>query len=106
MFDHVLVGGGLQNGLIALAVLAARPGARVALVERGSTIGGNHLWSFHAGDVPDDVRAIVEPLVVHRWPRYRVVFPGLSRVLEEAYSAIPSSRLDTVVRERFASAAG
>ena len=39
-----LIGGGLQNGLIALATLAARPSARIALFERGPTLGGNHLW--------------------------------------------------------------
>jgi lycopene beta-cyclase len=102
----VLVGGGLQNGLIALALLNGRPRARVALLERGDVVGGNHLWSFHAGDVPDDARSLVEPLVAHRWPGYQVAFPGRDRALDEPYAAIPSSRLDCVVRERFATAPG
>ena len=106
MFDYLLVGGGLQNGLIALALLSSRPGARVALVERGHSIGGNHLWSFHAGDVPDDARALVDPLVAHRWPGYDVIFPGSRRALDEAYAAIPSSRLDAAVRDRLGSAPG
>ncbi len=50
--DYALVGGGLQNGLLALALRAARPAARLALVERGATLGGNHTWCFHAGDLP------------------------------------------------------
>jgi len=31
-FDYLLIGGGLQNALIALAVLKRDPGARVCLV--------------------------------------------------------------------------
>ena len=39
-FDLILVGGGLQNGLIALAVRSRWPHARIALVERGDHVGG------------------------------------------------------------------
>jgi lycopene beta-cyclase len=99
-FDYVLVGGGLQNGLLALALRARRPNARLALVEREATLGGNHTWSFHEGDVPEAAREWTEPLVAHRWPAYDVRFPGLERTLPHAYASIPSSRLDAVVRER------
>ena len=99
-FDHVLVGGGLQNGLLALALRARQPKARVALVEREATLGGNHTWSFHDGDVPEAAREWVEPLVTHRWPAYDVRFPGLGRTLRHAYATIPSARLDAVVRQR------
>jgi lycopene beta-cyclase len=99
-FDYVLVGGGLQNGLLALALRARQPRARIALVERGATLGGNHTWSFHEGDVPEAAREWTEPLVGHRWPAYDVRFPGLERTLRHAYASIPSGRLDAVVRER------
>jgi lycopene beta-cyclase len=99
-FDYVLVGGGLQNGLLALALRARRPNARLALVEREATLGGNHTWSFHEGDVPGAAREWMDPLVAHRWPAYDVRFPGLERTLPHAYASIPSSRLDAVVRER------
>ncbi|HLL55979.1 MAG TPA: lycopene beta-cyclase CrtY, partial [Myxococcaceae bacterium] len=105
-YDYVLVGGGLQNGLIALALRGQRPDARIALLERGAALGGNHLWSFHAGDVPDDARAFVDPLVEHRWSRYHVRFPRLERDFAEPYSSIPSHRLDRVVRERLGDAPG
>jgi lycopene beta-cyclase len=99
-FELLLVGGGLQNALIALAVLNARPDASVALLEASNRLGGNHTWSFHAGDVPERARPFVEPLVVHRWPGYDVAFPGLERRIAAPYSSISSERLATVVSER------
>jgi lycopene beta-cyclase len=96
-FDVVLVGGGLQSALIALALRARQPQCRWALVEREATLGGNHTWCFHQGDVDDDVRAWIEPLVVHRWSGYDVRFPGFARRIERAYAAITSERLHEVV---------
>jgi lycopene beta-cyclase len=96
-FDYALVGGGLQAGLIALALRAAQPSARVAIVERETRLGGEHLWSFHAGDVPPAARAFVEPLVVRRWPRWRAAFPGLDRTFQRPYASVTSTRLHEVV---------
>ena len=95
----MLVGGGLQSALLALALRARRPNATLALVEREARLGGNHTWSFHDGDVAP-ARAWVEPLVAHRWPGYDVVFPDSRRRLDHGYATIPSARLDAVVRER------
>jgi len=97
-FDLVLAGGGLQNALITLAVTAAHPRARIAVVERAETLGGNHTWCFHAGDVSARAASWIEPLVVHRWPGYRVAFPRFTRTLPTGYAAITSTRLDEVVR--------
>jgi lycopene beta-cyclase len=91
-FELVLVGGGLQNGLVALAVLDGNPRRRVALVEAGAGIGGNHTWCMHPHDVPERARAWVEPLFAYRWPRYEVRFPGGARTLEAPYAAITSAR--------------
>lgn len=105
-FDCVLVGGGLANALVALALLERDVGARVALVERASRIGGNHTWSFHEDDVPAEARSFVDPLVAYRWPGYEVAFPGFSRALASAYATVTSERLDAVVRARFAACPG
>jgi lycopene beta-cyclase len=102
--DYILVGGGLQNGLCALALLAARPGVRIALVERGARLGGDHTWSFHAGDLPDAIRAAVAPLVVAAWDSYDVAFPQLSRTVEERYATTTGEALDVVLRQRLADA--
>lgn len=100
-FDAVLVGGGLQNALISLALLERNPHARVALVERSERVGGNHTWSFHSGDVPDGARSFIEPLVVHRWSGYDVAFPNLERRVAQPYATITSERLSEIVERRF-----
>ena len=99
VFDYVLVGGGLQSALIALALRARRPAACVAVVEKGSRLGGNHTWSFHEGDVAGLSLAWLDPLVAHRWDRTEVAFPRLRRRLDRAYGSVTSERLDRVVRQ-------
>lgn len=106
MFDFVLVGGGLQNALIAVALCQRAPKLRLALVEREPCLGGNHTWCFHDGDVGASARDFVEPFVVHRWPGYTVHFPGLQRQVNIGYSAITSERLHRVVVETMARTPG
>nr|ACI04496.1 CrtY [uncultured bacterium] len=102
--DLVLVGGGLQSALIALSVLERRPDASLVMLEGSDRIGGNHTWSFHAGDVPEAAHGFVEPLVEHRWPAYDVAFPGHERRLDQGYATISSDRLAAVVTERLRAA--
>jgi lycopene beta-cyclase len=105
-FDLILVGGGLQNCLIALAVLERRPRSRIAMIEKAERICGNHTWSFHSSDVTAAAAALVDPLVATRWPGYDVAFPAFTRSLGSAYATITSERLRTVVEARLASTAG
>jgi lycopene beta-cyclase len=97
-YNFILVGGGLQNGLIALALKSIRPSARIAIVEREATLGGNHTWCFHKSDVSREAFDWIMPLVCHRWPAHVVRFPGFERTIEVDYSAITSDRFDAVVR--------
>ncbi|MEZ4436376.1 MAG: lycopene beta-cyclase CrtY [bacterium] len=95
-FDHVLVGGGLHNGLVALGLLHHDPAARFALVEQGA-IGGNHTWCHHAADVDPIAAPWVEPLVGWRWAGYDVAFPDRARGFDEPYAMIASSALRAAV---------
>ncbi len=95
--DYALVGGGLQNGLIALALRAHQPSARVGVIERGAAIGGNHTWCFHAGDLDPERARWIDPVVVTRWPGYDVAFPAHSRRLDSPYACVTSTRLAEVV---------
>ncbi|MBM4363109.1 MAG: lycopene beta-cyclase CrtY [Deltaproteobacteria bacterium] len=103
--DLLLVGGGLQSALIALAT-ARQEGRSVTLVEAAPRVGGNHTWCFHEGDVPDGAHSLVEPLVVRRWPGYDVAFPGHARSLALPYAAISSARLAERTEELFATTPG
>ncbi len=102
--DLILVGGGLQSGLIALACLDARPDLRLTLIERGDRLGGNHTWSFHEGSIPEHARRWFQPLIEHRWPRYEVRFPDLTRTLEHAYATCSSEHFAAVLSDRLARA--
>lgn len=95
--DYLLVGGGLQAGLITLALAEHQPAARVAVIERGPSLGGNHTWCFHAGDLGPNGDRLVSPLVVQRWGAYDVHFPRRSRTVSEPYAVVTSERLADVV---------
>ena len=97
--DYVLVGGGLQNGLVALAVRARQPAARIVMIDRGPVPGGNHTWCFHAADVGAGMEWI-DPIVATRWAGYHVAFPDLRRCIDSPYACVTSERLAAhVLRE-------
>ncbi|WP_116091649.1 lycopene beta-cyclase CrtY [Sphingomonas crusticola] len=96
--DLLIAGGGLAGGLIALALAKRRPELKVAIVEAGERLGGNHIWSFFDSDVAPAERALVDPLVCHRWSGNDVRFPGHRRTLAGSYNSTESERLDATVR--------
>lgn len=106
-YEYVLVGGGLQNGLMAMALLSRfETSPRIAIVEKEPALGGNHTWCFHADDVGHEAKAFVAPLVTYRWSGYRVVFPRLDRHLDAPYAAVTSERFAEVVGAQMAAAPG
>ncbi len=96
--DLAIVGAGLAGGLIALALRARHPELDVRLIDSGSVVGGNHLWSFFGSDVAAADRWILSPLVCHAWRGYDVAFPAHARTIDATYYSIESERLDAVVR--------
>ena len=60
----VVVGGGLAGGLLAYRLARTRPEIALSLIESGSRLGGNHVWSFHTTDLTPDQRAWLAPFVV------------------------------------------
>ncbi|HEU5074746.1 MAG TPA: lycopene beta-cyclase CrtY [Polyangiaceae bacterium] len=103
-FEVVLVGGGLANALLALALLQRSPRGSVALIEAGTRLGGNHTWSFHEGDLPSGARSYVEPLMEYRWPSYEVRFPSFVRRVDLPYASFTSARLHECVERVFSQA--
>ena len=98
--DLAIVGGGLAGGLIALAVKARAPSCDVRIVEGGTTLGGEHVWSFFGSDVAQAHRGLVQDMVVHGWRGYDVVFPNLTRDVDATYYSITSERFDAVLRAK------
>ena len=92
-FDIILAGGGLANGLIALRLAQRQPGLRVAIVEAGAVLGGNHTWSSFAHDLTPDQREWTAPLFAYRWDRYEVRFPKAMRTLHAGYGSCTSENL-------------
>ncbi len=92
-FDIVLAGGGLANGLIALRLAQLRPELKVAIVEAGDRIGGDHTWSSFGLDINEEQRRWTQPLFAHRWDNYSVRFPRHSRTLNVGYGSSNSGRL-------------
>jgi len=100
--DVLLVGGGLQSGLCALAILHARPDCRLTIVEAGERLGGNHTWSFHTTDVPAEAEAWLAPLKQVQWSGYDVFFPDHERTLAGGYVSLTGEHLHTIVAARIA----
>ena len=67
LWDVILAGGGLANGLIALRLLQRQPDIRILMIESGPRPGGNHTWSFHESDLTAAQLAEIAPLIAHRW---------------------------------------
>lgn len=101
--DLAILGGGLAGGLLALALKQLQPDLSVLLIEAGDTLGGNHVWSFFDGDVDRDARALLEPMISHRWTNgYEVKFPAYGKILDTAYNSIRSTDFDAHLRTALA----
>lgn len=93
----IIAGGGLAGCLAALA-LSRRQDIDLLLVERESSFGGNHIWSFFDSDVAPGQRSQVDALVEWRWPDHDICFPGRRRSLPVGYNSLSSAALDRAVR--------
>jgi lycopene beta-cyclase len=96
--DIAIAGGGLAGGLIALALTRARPEVRVALVEGGDTLGGNHRWSWFASDLDSGGPAFLDQFRLTRWDGYSVRFPAYTRDLATPYRSLASADFDAGLR--------
>lgn len=99
-YDILLVGGGLVNGLLAWQLKHIKPWLKFLILERGTTLGGKHTWSFHEEDLSSEALRWIAPLISTSWPYYRVRFPDYERQLESRYHSIRSNKFhEVLVRE-------
>jgi lycopene beta-cyclase len=99
--DEIFAGGGLSSALAGYRLLSARPELRIAIVEGGEALGGNHTWSFHTADLTPPQYAWMAPFIAHRWERQAVRFPAASRTLNHGYNSVTSASLHRAVMGRF-----
>ncbi|MBU6173434.1 MAG: lycopene beta-cyclase CrtY [Planctomycetes bacterium] len=95
--DYILVGGGLQSGLMALAISHYQPNANWVLIEQQSSLAGNHTWSLHESDLTSDCAEWAEPLMEYRWPSYQIRVGGYVRNIEIPYRTCSSSHFSDIV---------
>jgi lycopene beta-cyclase len=100
VIDLVLVGGGLANGLLAWRLLTNRPDVSFVILEAGSTLGGNHTWSFHGTDVTKAQLEWLWVLCSKSWPSHDVVFSGQPRRIGGGYHSIKSGDFHWKLMER------
>jgi lycopene beta-cyclase len=104
VFDLILVGGGLANGLLAFRLLQTRPELSMVVLEAGPTLGGNHTWSFHGSDVSKEQLEWLWVLASKSWPSHDVVFNWGSRRIGGGYHSIRSEdfhdKLATLLKDR------
>ena len=91
----IFAGGGLASCLTAYRLRQLRPHLKLLIVEGGSSLGGNHTWSFFPTDLSESQLAWVEPLILHRWSSYEVRFPALERTLGTGYCSTNSEHFHT-----------
>ncbi len=99
--DVIFAGGGLSSAMAAFRLAEARPELRVAIIEAGETLGGNHTWSFHTTDVTPEQYTWLAPFIAHRWASQAVRFPAFERTLACGYNSITSDSLHRAVMGRF-----
>lgn len=90
MYDIIFCGGGLAAGLTAWRLHLDKPDLRLLIVEQGSTLGGNHTWSFFKSDLSTAQFQWLTPLIDYRWDEYEVRFPGMQRHLPSTYCSTTS----------------
>ena len=95
--DVLLVGGGLANSLIAIALRRRRPDLRMIMLEKRSHTDSAHTWSVFRPDLSTSAWDGLVPLFEQVWHGYEVHFPGHQRRLSTTYASLTGARLDAEV---------
>lgn len=97
--DILLAGAGLANGLIALALRAARPDLTVVLLDGRDGPSDGHTWSCHDPDLSPAWQARIHPLQRGRWSGQQVRFPTHARTLRTGYGSLDGAALARAVTD-------
>ena len=95
--DILLAGAGLANGLIALALRAARPDLDVLLLDARPGPSEAHTWSCHDPDLSPAWQARLKPLQRGSWTGQDVRFPAHARQVRTGYGSLDGTALARAV---------
>jgi lycopene beta-cyclase len=96
-YDLALLGAGLHNSLIGLALHRAQPGLRLLFLEAAPGAPSGRGWSCHAGELGGALPDWLEPALAARWPNFELRFPGWQRRLGGEYLSLESQRLQRLL---------
>lgn len=100
-YDCIIVGGGLAGSLLFYGLKSIHPAAKILLIEKNSTLAGNHTWCFHEADISWSKHQWIRDLISRSWDQYEVIFPRYQRTLRSAYHAIQSEKLHQFLSTRY-----
>lgn len=89
-YDFIFLGGGLASSLVVWRLTETHPQLRCLILEKGLSLGGNHTWSFHTGDVSREALDWLRPVIKKSWNEHSVVFTKFRRTLRSGYHSINS----------------
>ena len=96
--DYVLVGGGLQAGLLALAIKHHQPQSQIIILEKETVSSGKQTWSCHQTDIPENCRSWFAQIPRKTWPSYLVRMNDFQRNVGIGYQSIRSADFNTFLQ--------
>lgn len=93
----LILGGGLSGCLIAYKLALLEHPPDFLLLEAGTELCGNHTWSFHDSDVPEQLMRDLRPLISKSWDSQEVRFKNYQRIFNTGYHSIISSEFSAKV---------
>lgn len=91
--DVLLIGGGLQNCLLALYASRKHPELNFIILEAEDTLLGGKTISAHHKDVPKPILEMVTPFIKKSWPNYLVSFPNYEKRVGLEYFTLDCVKL-------------
>ncbi len=95
----LIAGGGVAGSLAAIALARLRPDVPLMIVEEQEHFGGERFHYLFDEEQSEAERALIAPIVEHRWPGFYVNFPGKSRNLKGEVSGFATASLHRTLIE-------
>ncbi len=99
----IILGGGLWGSILAYFFHCQNPDCDFELYEKNERLGGDHTWSFHSTDIPQNLFSLIKPFISFSWSSQTVKFPLFTRNFSTGYHSILSSRFHEMMTSKLPS---